>query len=54
MGTNVKAILAIAIGKILVGCITKMVNEIQDTKASANNTPKIDPATDMTINKASE
>ena len=54
MGTNVKAMLAIAIGKILVGCITKMVNEIQDTKASDKNTSAIDPATDMTINKASE
>ena len=54
MGTNVKAILAIAIGKILVGCITKMVNEIQDSKASGKSTAAIDPATDMTINKASE
>ena len=54
MGTNVKAILAIAIGKILVGCITKMVNEIQNSKASGKSTTAIDPATDMTINKASE
>ena len=54
MGINVKAMLAIAIGKLLVGCITKMVNEIRDSKASDKSTPAIDPATDLTINKASE
>lgn len=54
MGSNVKAMLAIAIGKLLVGCITKMVNEIQDSKTSGKSTAAIDPATDMTINNASE
>ncbi len=54
MGTNVKALLAIAIGKLLVGCITKMVNEIQEPKPSNKNTPAIDPATNLTDNKATE
>jgi hypothetical protein len=54
MGTNVKTMLAIAIGKLLVGCITKIINEIQESKPSSKNTPIIDPATDMIINKASE
>ena len=51
---KVKAMLAIAIGEILVGCITKMVKEIQEPKQINDKSPKIDHATDMTINKASE
>ncbi len=46
--------LAIAIGEILVGCITKIGKEIQAPKPSSENPPKIDPATDMTINKISK
>ena len=51
---KVKAMLGIAIGEILVGCIKKMVEEIQKPKQTHDKTPEIDPETDMTINLNSE
>ena len=54
MGIKVKAMIAIAIGEILVGCVKKMVKEIQEPKQPKEEPEKIDPATDMTINRISE